>query len=156
MSCGLPPVLLLWPQLWAGGRDQTRASSPSGLLGRTWVPRLSLLSDPQTAHHLRLPSLFFPVRFGSSKIDKELIDRIERATGQRPHRFLRRGIFFSHRSGAPPPLLFENKATRTLFPPAAWSLGRGGASWQEAGSTPVLSVGNRLWGRTRPFTSGPY
>lgn len=30
------------------------------------------------------------VRFGSSKIDKELIDRIERATGQRPHRFLRR------------------------------------------------------------------
>ncbi|VTJ59140.1 Hypothetical predicted protein [Marmota monax] len=40
------------------------------------------------------------VQFGSSKIDKELINRIERATGQRPHRFLRRGIFFSHRSGA--------------------------------------------------------
>lgn len=39
------------------------------------------------------------VQFGSSKIDKELINRIERATGQRPHRFLRRGIFFSHRSG---------------------------------------------------------
>ncbi|ELW47227.1 Tryptophanyl-tRNA synthetase, cytoplasmic [Tupaia chinensis] len=37
------------------------------------------------------------VRFGSSKIDKELINRIERAIGQRPHRFLRRGIFFSHR-----------------------------------------------------------
>ncbi|XP_036887590.1 tryptophan--tRNA ligase, cytoplasmic isoform X2 [Sturnira hondurensis] len=37
------------------------------------------------------------VRFGSSKIDKELVNRIERATGQRPHRFLRRGIFFSHR-----------------------------------------------------------
>ncbi|XP_040830996.1 tryptophan--tRNA ligase, cytoplasmic isoform X2 [Ochotona curzoniae] len=37
------------------------------------------------------------VQFGSSKIDKELINRIERATGQRPHRFLRRGIFFSHR-----------------------------------------------------------
>lgn len=37
------------------------------------------------------------VRFGSSKIDKELVDRIEKVTGQKPHRFLRRGIFFSHR-----------------------------------------------------------
>lgn len=43
--------------------------------------------------------MFFAVQFGSSKIDKELINRIEKATGQRPHRFLRRGIFFSHRSG---------------------------------------------------------
>nr|XP_021148053.1 tryptophan--tRNA ligase, cytoplasmic isoform X1 [Columba livia] len=37
------------------------------------------------------------VRFGSSKIDTDLINRIERAIGQKPHRFLRRGIFFSHR-----------------------------------------------------------
>ncbi|KAF1374779.1 hypothetical protein PFLUV_G00232630 [Perca fluviatilis] len=37
------------------------------------------------------------VRFGSSKIDKELVDRIEKVLGQKPHRFLRRGIFFSHR-----------------------------------------------------------
>ncbi|XP_049595519.1 tryptophan--tRNA ligase, cytoplasmic [Syngnathus scovelli] len=37
------------------------------------------------------------VRFGSSKIDQELVDRIEKVTGQKPHRFLRRGIFFSHR-----------------------------------------------------------
>uniref|UniRef100_A0A8C4DCC0 Tryptophan--tRNA ligase, cytoplasmic n=1 Tax=Dicentrarchus labrax TaxID=13489 RepID=A0A8C4DCC0_DICLA len=37
------------------------------------------------------------VRFGSSKIDKELVDRIEKVAGQRPHHFLRRGIFFSHR-----------------------------------------------------------
>ncbi|KAM4666409.1 tryptophan--tRNA ligase, cytoplasmic isoform 2-T4 [Amazona ochrocephala] len=37
------------------------------------------------------------VRFGSSKIDTDLINRIERAVGQKPHRFLRRGIFFSHR-----------------------------------------------------------
>uniref|UniRef100_A0A7N8WVV3 Tryptophan--tRNA ligase, cytoplasmic n=1 Tax=Mastacembelus armatus TaxID=205130 RepID=A0A7N8WVV3_9TELE len=36
------------------------------------------------------------VRFGSSKIDKELVDRIEKVSGQKPHRFLRRGIFFSH------------------------------------------------------------
>lgn len=37
------------------------------------------------------------VRFGSSKIDTELVDRIEKVSGQKPHRFLRRGIFFSHR-----------------------------------------------------------
>ncbi|XP_029453806.1 tryptophan--tRNA ligase, cytoplasmic isoform X2 [Rhinatrema bivittatum] len=37
------------------------------------------------------------VRFGSSKIDKELVERIERVTGHRAHHFLRRGIFFSHR-----------------------------------------------------------
>ncbi|KAG7224163.1 hypothetical protein INR49_019898 [Caranx melampygus] len=37
------------------------------------------------------------VRFGSNKIEKELVDRIEKVSGQTPHRFLRRGIFFSHR-----------------------------------------------------------
>ncbi|CAB1334900.1 unnamed protein product [Coregonus sp. 'balchen'] len=37
------------------------------------------------------------VRFGSSKIDQELVDRIESVSGQKAHRFLRRGIFFSHR-----------------------------------------------------------
>uniref|UniRef100_A0A665UZV0 Tryptophan--tRNA ligase, cytoplasmic n=1 Tax=Echeneis naucrates TaxID=173247 RepID=A0A665UZV0_ECHNA len=37
------------------------------------------------------------VRFGSSKIEKELVDRIEKVSGQKAHRFLRRGIFFSHR-----------------------------------------------------------
>lgn len=36
-------------------------------------------------------------KFGSSKIDEELIDRFEKITGQKPHHFLRRGIFFSHR-----------------------------------------------------------
>jgi tryptophanyl-tRNA synthetase len=28
---------------------------------------------------------------------QELIDRIKRITGRKPHRFLRRGIFISHR-----------------------------------------------------------
>ncbi|KAL1131148.1 hypothetical protein AAG570_012385 [Ranatra chinensis] len=36
-------------------------------------------------------------RFGSSKIDSELLDRWERITGKPPHHLLRRGIFFSHR-----------------------------------------------------------
>jgi len=35
--------------------------------------------------------------FGSQKITEELIERIRTLTGKEPHRFLRRGIFFSHR-----------------------------------------------------------
>ena len=37
------------------------------------------------------------VRFGCQKITPELLDKFEKVTGQKPHRFLRRGIFFSHR-----------------------------------------------------------
>ncbi|XP_041969082.1 tryptophan--tRNA ligase, cytoplasmic [Aricia agestis] len=36
-------------------------------------------------------------RFGSQKIDDELIARFEKVTGKKAHHFLRRGIFFSHR-----------------------------------------------------------
>jgi len=37
------------------------------------------------------------VRFGSSKIDSDLLARFEKVTGHKPHHLLRRGIFFSHR-----------------------------------------------------------
>ncbi|CAH1999643.1 unnamed protein product [Acanthoscelides obtectus] len=36
-------------------------------------------------------------RFGSSKIDQELLDRFEKITGKKVHHLLRRGVFFSHR-----------------------------------------------------------
>lgn len=36
-------------------------------------------------------------RFGSQRIDKPMLDRFERVTGQKPHRLLRRGMVFSHR-----------------------------------------------------------
>lgn len=36
-------------------------------------------------------------QFGSQRITQDIIDRIEKLTGKKPHRFLRRGIFFSHR-----------------------------------------------------------
>ncbi|XP_072930137.1 tryptophan--tRNA ligase, cytoplasmic [Epargyreus clarus] len=36
-------------------------------------------------------------RFGSKKIDDEIIARFEQVTGKKAHHFLRRGIFFSHR-----------------------------------------------------------
>jgi len=35
--------------------------------------------------------------FGTKLIDQELLDRFERVTGHKPHRFLRRQIVFSHR-----------------------------------------------------------
>ncbi|ROW09984.1 hypothetical protein VPNG_06580 [Cytospora leucostoma] len=35
--------------------------------------------------------------FGTKLIDQALLDRFEQVTGQRPHRFMRRGVFFSHR-----------------------------------------------------------
>ncbi|CEM21761.1 unnamed protein product [Vitrella brassicaformis CCMP3155] len=37
------------------------------------------------------------IQFGCSKITEDHISRIERLTKQRAHRFLRRGLFFSHR-----------------------------------------------------------
>lgn len=44
------------------------------------------------------PQWFLSVeKFGSQRIDHPLLERIERVTKQAPHRFLRRGIFFSHR-----------------------------------------------------------
>uniref|UniRef100_A0A1A9WZ16 Tryptophan--tRNA ligase, cytoplasmic n=1 Tax=Glossina brevipalpis TaxID=37001 RepID=A0A1A9WZ16_9MUSC len=36
-------------------------------------------------------------RFGSSKIDQELVNRFQKVTGKPAHHFIRRGIFFSHR-----------------------------------------------------------
>ncbi|KAL2098688.1 hypothetical protein ACEWY4_005168 [Coilia grayii] len=55
------------------------------------------------------------VRFGSSKIDQELVDRIERVSGQRAHRFLRRGIFFSHRDMHQVLDAYENKKSFYLY-----------------------------------------
>jgi len=37
------------------------------------------------------------VKFGSQRITRELLNRIESSTGQKPHHFLTRGVFFSHR-----------------------------------------------------------
>lgn len=35
--------------------------------------------------------------FGTSEIDDALLERFEKVTGHKPHRFMRRKIFFSHR-----------------------------------------------------------
>jgi tryptophanyl-tRNA synthetase len=39
----------------------------------------------------------FIKQFGASLIDKALIERFEKVTGHKAHKFLRRGLFFSHR-----------------------------------------------------------
>ena len=36
-------------------------------------------------------------KFGCSKMTAELIEKIEKLTGEKPHRFIRRGMFFCHR-----------------------------------------------------------
>ncbi|KAH7011621.1 hypothetical protein EDB80DRAFT_609390 [Ilyonectria destructans] len=36
-------------------------------------------------------------KWKTSKIDTELLERFEKVTGHKPHRWLRRGLFFSHR-----------------------------------------------------------
>ena len=36
-------------------------------------------------------------QFGTKLIDEPLLERLERVTGHKPHRFLRRQIVFSHR-----------------------------------------------------------
>lgn len=43
--------------------------------------------------HLRMRA----ERFGSQPIEADLLQKIEAVTKQKPHHFLRRGIFFSHR-----------------------------------------------------------
>jgi len=35
--------------------------------------------------------------FGTQPIDNAVLERLERLTGRKPHAFLRRGVFFSHR-----------------------------------------------------------
>ena len=37
------------------------------------------------------------LQFGTKRIDQALLDRFKRVTGQEPHRYMRRGIVFSHR-----------------------------------------------------------
>ncbi len=36
-------------------------------------------------------------QFGTRRVDAALLERFERLTGHKPHVFLRRGMFFSHR-----------------------------------------------------------
>eukprot|EP00745_Piridium_sociabile_P007601 TRINITY_DN15050_c0_g1_i1.p1 TRINITY_DN15050_c0_g1~~TRINITY_DN15050_c0_g1_i1.p1 ORF type:complete len:411 (+),score=120.93 TRINITY_DN15050_c0_g1_i1:98-1330(+) len=54
-------------------------------------------------------------RFGSSKIDDALIERMKRLTGKPVHHFIRRGIFFSHRDMHALLDLYEKKQPFYLY-----------------------------------------
>jgi len=55
------------------------------------------------------------VKFGSSKIDQELINRIEAIIKRPVHHFIKRGIFFSHRDMHSILNLYENKKPFYLY-----------------------------------------
>lgn len=46
-------------------------------------------------------------KFGCQRLDQSLIDRVHRLTSRPPHVFLRRGVFFAHRSRFAGFLLFS-------------------------------------------------
>lgn len=58
--------------------------------------------------------------FGTQRIKPELLERFERLTGHRPHRFLRRNIFFSHRYG-PRCRLSYTGLTATAISTKSWT-----------------------------------
>ena len=64
--------------------------------------------------------------FGCSRITEDVISRVERLTNRRAHRFLRRGLFFSHRDltelldayeRGQPFYLYTGEVREPLFPP---------------------------------------
>ncbi len=90
-----------------GCRDPVRNSSldftcNSGYVAREgqdqivtpWDVHGSVSSDgkPQAIDYDKLID-----QFGTRRIDAKLLERFEKLTGQKPHVFLRRGMFFSHR-----------------------------------------------------------
>ena len=54
-------------------------------------------------------------KYGCFKIDKEHLDRMERLTGKKPHRFLRRNIFFCQRDLDVILTSYENKKPFYLY-----------------------------------------
>ncbi|XP_075387900.1 tryptophan--tRNA ligase, cytoplasmic isoform X2 [Tenrec ecaudatus] len=97
--------------------EDYKAGCPPGSGGDTPGPEEDFV-DPwmvQTSSAKGIDYDKLIVRFGSSKIDPELISRIERAIGQKAHRFLRRGIFFSHRDMNQVLDAYENKKPFYLY-----------------------------------------
>lgn len=54
-------------------------------------------------------------RFGSSRVDQQILDRIEKVTGKPVHHLLKRGIFFSHRDLGVVLDLYEKKKPFFLY-----------------------------------------
>ena len=70
--------------------DVTDAAAASGGSGQVITPW-----DVDAAEGIDYNKLI--VSFGCTRITEDMVSRVERITGVRAHRFLRRGLFFSHR-----------------------------------------------------------
>jgi tryptophanyl-tRNA synthetase len=76
-------------------------SSSSGVGGDSLPavpPKKEQIVDPWTVEsEATIDYEILIKQFGSQHLTIDLVERIERVTGKRAHRFLRRGVFFSHR-----------------------------------------------------------
>lgn len=79
--------------------------------------------------------------FGCQPITQEQIERIERLTGKRAHRFLRRGLFFSHRE--PWVLLMEFFSWELLG--ACYTFVLGGMMWGNVGNLSFHGIPDLLY-----------
>ena len=79
-------------------KDWSRASRPPRVKASLYIASLALILHVQVeADEGGIDYDKLIREFGCSRIGPELIARVERLTGVRAHRFLRRGLFFSHR-----------------------------------------------------------
>jgi len=66
--------------------------------GHTDCPEEQLLARAQAVNKAKgIDYAKLITKFGSRPLTKDLISRMERLTGYKAHRWLRRGLFFSHR-----------------------------------------------------------
>ncbi|KDQ18579.1 hypothetical protein BOTBODRAFT_28971 [Botryobasidium botryosum FD-172 SS1] len=70
------------------------ASQPGEQLVTPWDVQGGVSAD---GHQLAIDYDRLIDQFGTRRIDDELLQRFEKLSGRRPHIFLRRGMFFSHR-----------------------------------------------------------
>ena len=99
---------------------------------RSGVSCLYCWSPASCVHHWTTLSLSVSPsgQFGSQRIDQDLLRRIEAVTKQKPHHFLRRGIFFSHRSVRGCQCLCHPHMHLLIFPPTVTCM----VSWMHVNS----------------------
>lgn len=77
-------------------RDPFAESAPISLPEQKVTPWEVEVADDRGVDYDKLIK-----QFGTRKIDQALLTRFETLTGKKPHRYLRRGLFFSHRFTPP-------------------------------------------------------
>ncbi|KAK7067915.1 Tryptophan--tRNA ligase, cytoplasmic [Halocaridina rubra] len=101
-GCGASPSFSLRPNMMKEetARDNTNNSESEKTPQVANDPPEEDIVDPwlvQASSNKGIDYDKLIVKFGSERIDDALLHRFEKVTGHKPHHFLRRGIFFSHR-----------------------------------------------------------